>query len=53
MGKAEEELKGKGGDGERILEKSQLNHLSSLIIKGAINVHKELARPPRLSEPEV
>jgi GxxExxY protein len=28
--------------GERILEKSKLNQLSSLIIKGAINVHKEL-----------
>jgi hypothetical protein len=27
-----------------------INQLSSQIIKAAINVHKELAHPPRLSE---
>ena len=50
---AESQRNGEEEAGERILEKSKLNELSSLIIKGAINVHKELARPPRLSEPKL
>jgi len=36
----------------RATEFMELNRLSSQIIKAAINVHKELARPPRLREPK-
>jgi hypothetical protein len=42
-----------GAKGRETLDRSKLNQLSSLIIKAAIKVHKELARPPRLSEPKL